>query len=396
MQVIWNTTNDEHKNKLKELFKNALKFECAVAFAKMSGFTDIKKPLEDFLKRGMPARFILGLDFCITDPEVLNTLLEWESKYEIKTYISIPQSNVCFHPKIYAFSYSTHSMVLAGSANLTSGGLGDNWECSLLVRQNLENKIVRHLQTLIDDGEVHELTCPKLADYRKRHRVARAVRSAAERQIARLTRAGKATLEPLEAIVRELKLDNSSHGLDSMTRTRSQSIKEARNIISRLRQNRHPPEDGLLPDIRALRECFHSGGLQRHIPKILRQSTEFLKLLNLAHRANMHGSTPKATYELLQPVALGITGLGPNWVTEILHALDPSKYAVLNQNSVAGMALAGIEFPAKPNKTVISGDIYGEFCKQGIVLVESLKLQDLSALDVVFNHAYWNHDNDDG
>jgi HKD family nuclease len=110
MQVIWNTIKDEHKNKLKELFQGALNFECAVAFAKMSGFSDIKKPLEASLKRGMSARLILGLDFYITDPEVLDMLLGWESRYKVKTYVAKSQSNVCFHPKIYAFSYRNHAI----------------------------------------------------------------------------------------------------------------------------------------------------------------------------------------------------------------------------------------------------------------------------------------------
>ncbi|MGB8900272.1 MAG: phospholipase D family protein [Methylocella sp.] len=184
MQVIWNTIKDEHKNKLKELFQGALNFECAVAFAKMSGFSDIKKPLEASLKRGMSARLILGLDFYITDPEVLDMLLGWESRYKVKTYVAKSQSNVCFHPKIYAFSYRNHAIIVAGSANLTGGGFGSNWECSLLVRQQRDNEISGHLQTLIDDAEVDELTAPALADYTRKHRIVHAVRSATEKQIA--------------------------------------------------------------------------------------------------------------------------------------------------------------------------------------------------------------------
>jgi hypothetical protein len=266
------------------------------------------------------------------------------------------------------------------------------------VRQRRDNEISGHLQTLIDDAEVDELKAPALADYTRKHRIAHAVRSATEKQIARLLKSGAQTpqtLEPLEVVVRELKLDESSYGLDSMSRARAKSIKDAQTIIASLRQKRRQTESELLPDIRTLTKCFHSGGLERNIPKIVRQPTEFLQLLDLAYKTNTNGSTPEHAYEQLQPVANNITGLGPNWVTEILHALDPSIYAVLNKNSVAGMALAGIEFPAKPSKAVISGDVYGEFCRQGATLVKSLGLKNLSELDLVFNYAYWNSEGGD-
>ena len=190
MQVIWNSSKEEHKLKITSLFKDATHFDCAVAFAKNSGLKAIKKELEKFLEEGMSARFIIGLDFYLTDPDVLETLLRLGSKYDITTYVANTKSQVCFHPKIYAFSYKSNMKILTGSANLTSGGFGNNWECSLLVNLQKDNAISRHLQALVDNGDVDELKSSMLDSYRERHRIASAVSSTNLRQVARLIKSG--------------------------------------------------------------------------------------------------------------------------------------------------------------------------------------------------------------
>jgi HKD family nuclease len=152
MKIIWNTTEDEHKHTLISLFKSAQMFECAVAFVKMSGFKSITKILEKRLKAGMLARFMVGLDFYLTDPEVLNELLRLSKKFSnLKSYVSNSDEQVCFHPKVYAFSYSDgKTKLLIGSANITAGGFGNNWECSFLCEQKDNKQLSGLLYTLIE------------------------------------------------------------------------------------------------------------------------------------------------------------------------------------------------------------------------------------------------------
>jgi len=396
VRVIWNTDKEEHRKQLVALFNGARHFECAIAFAKESGFKQIEKPFRTSLIGGMSGRIILGLDFCLTDPSVLDTLLKWSQTFQqLEVYVSHSEPSVCFHPKVYAFSYGARAAMLVGSANLTSGGFGNNWECSVLLHQPTFKEISQHLQALIDGHEVKKLTAPILAEYREKHRITHALRAVNERQIARLSKAGTSSLELLEAIVRELTLDHSPAGLEGMIRERTRSIAQARTAMRSL-TTQHPQTVAvLLPLIRALRECFHSGGLQRHISMIVEKPTEFLHLVQLAHKANTEQSSPRQAYERLRPVAEKIRGLGPNWISEILHALDPAKYAILNQNSVAGMALAGIEFPIRPSKANISGEVYASFCEHGSKIAKRLGLSDLSQLDAVFNYAYFNYQGDD-
>ena len=63
----------------------------------------------------------------------------------------------------------------------------------------------------------------------------------------------------------------------------------------------------------------------------------------------------------------------------------------MNKNSVNGMALANQnQFPNEPNNNNTTGDIYGQFCSNAIDIARGLDLADLSELDAVFNHAYFN------
>ena len=89
MPIIWNTTEDEHLEEILRLLKGATRFECAVAFAKMSGFNKFKKVLLSSIKNGMSARIIIGLNFFITDPEVLEEIYAWKNSNKKSGYGAI-------------------------------------------------------------------------------------------------------------------------------------------------------------------------------------------------------------------------------------------------------------------------------------------------------------------
>jgi HKD family nuclease len=73
--VLWNGETQNHERLIKRLLKSTKRFDCAVAFAKWSGFEPLQKVLVERLKEGMRARFIVGLDFCQSEPKVLERLL---------------------------------------------------------------------------------------------------------------------------------------------------------------------------------------------------------------------------------------------------------------------------------------------------------------------------------
>jgi HKD family nuclease len=100
-------------------------------------------------------------------------------------------------------------------------------------------------------------------------------------------------------------------------------------------------------------------------------------------------------YQLLQAQAVKIVGVGPNIITEILHTHDNRRFAVMNQNSVSGLRIAGYtEFPGRPNKQVIDGKLFEKFCQTADFVRTQLRLRDLSELDALLSYIYWKQQED--
>ena len=109
-------------------------FRAAVAFAKRSGTQYIRQALRDFSDRAQ-VRISVGVDLYGTSREALTDLLQATSLGEVFVYRN--NGPYTFHPKVYLFKSAVRAEVLAGSGNLTGGGLFTNYEASLAVSLDL-------------------------------------------------------------------------------------------------------------------------------------------------------------------------------------------------------------------------------------------------------------------
>jgi hypothetical protein len=116
---------------LKETKPKALGI--AVAYVSVSGFKYIQNLVKKFeIKR---LRLVTDTRDAITHPVALATALD--HKWDVRVVDNLPGT---FHPKLYIGGDAFHedagmtgtSLILAGSANLTAGGLYRNGECSYL------------------------------------------------------------------------------------------------------------------------------------------------------------------------------------------------------------------------------------------------------------------------
>jgi hypothetical protein len=101
---------------------NALYY--AVAWAKRSGLTRLERGLREFRERGGRVVGIVGID----ENGATRQGLELASSLADELYIFNDPSGGTFHPKLYVLSGEAKAIVLSGSANLTRGGLYDNYE----------------------------------------------------------------------------------------------------------------------------------------------------------------------------------------------------------------------------------------------------------------------------
>lgn len=382
--LIWNNESSEHSVALARLFENARHVDVAVAFAKMSGWGHIKDHLLHHLEQGRSARFIIGLNFYQSEPTLLKLLLQLSRKHSLSVFVGDKLDGV-FHPKVYRFEYVNKSVsMLIGSANWTNGGMADNYECSVLLRLNSETKIRNRLDELCKDERVSALTPCILRDYSRRYDIARAARATEQRRLKRLRTAKPTTFAVLRELLREFRLDKSEQGFDVQVRNRAEAVERASKIMKLIATARPTGErfDDLL---RKLDASFHSAIVPIFMKSIAGEPAAFAELCT---RALASGDlSPEQAFEKVREVS--IRGVGPNWRTEMLHSVNPSKFAVLNRNSSAGMRLAGPEFPERPSNNNITPQTYAQFCLDARRVAAELGLRNLSELDAVFNEAYW-------
>ena len=144
----------------------------------------------------------------------------------------------------------------------------------------------------------------------------------------------------------------------------------------------------------ALIGLFHSGGLHRGKSRIANHPGQFVAAVaDILDRRNL---SPAEAFTVLHRHFGAITGAGINLLTEILHALDNKRFAVMNQNEVSGLALAGIrDYPLHPTKQNVSAESYARYCGHADTVRRSLGLDDFTELDALFNYAYWRETEED-
>lgn len=382
--ILWNGEERGHSDDLAALFDNAQHVDIAVAFAKMSGWGHIKAELTALLERGGSARCMIGLDFCQSEPALLSKLLRLSQQFPLSVYVG-SSSGYVFHPKVYRFEYDNGSVAsLIGSANWTHGGLSDNFECSVLLKTKGEGALAKHFADLIANEDVVELTAPALQAYEKQFEIAKAARATEKRREKRLSRSPASSLALLREILREFRLDESEAGFDRQVKNRKDSAARAKAILRAIVTDK-PTGARFEKALRELDQNFHSAIVPIFFKAIAREGKAFAALAGRVLESEQ--LSPEQAYELA--VGSSIRGIGPNWISEMLHATNPAKFAVLNGNSSAGMRLAGQTFPDRPSNGNIKPKTYAAFCAAALDVASQLGLRNLSELDAVLNEAYW-------
>jgi len=111
-------------------------FYFIVAYVRESGVSRIKDSLVQFRLHGGKVKAVIGIDDKNTSKEGLQLLMK--NVDEIYVYHSANPYQT-FHPKLYVFEKECKkAVIIAGSSNLTQGGLFTNYEISAEIELNIE------------------------------------------------------------------------------------------------------------------------------------------------------------------------------------------------------------------------------------------------------------------
>ncbi|HMO74513.1 MAG TPA: phospholipase D family protein [Sphingopyxis sp.] len=389
-QLLLNDDSHDHKAEIVELFENAQRLECLVAFAKHSVWADLKKPLEEALERGMRARFAVGLNFYHTDPRLLRALWRLSRRHDLELYLGGDDGDT-FHPKIYAFQYRDGCTVLVGSANFTQGGLSGNHEASVLINDTqgaMMLSVTDYFDELIDNKAIVLASNVRIDQYARDHEINATWLRFAKRRANRAISTGNNSLDALSNFLRLMKEGGTNSDFESELEVRRDNLLKAPAQLRSIAAWNGTTAKSFLKHYERLIDLFHSGGLYRAKTGITDQRSKFTKAVSAI--IGQSSLSPHDAFSILYAYFVDIKGAGINLLTEILHTLDNKRFAVMNQNSVSGLRLAGYYgFPQHPLKSNIDADAYQAYCDNAASVRDALGLADFTELDALFNYAYW-------
>jgi hypothetical protein len=260
---------------------------------------------------------------------------------------------VTFHPKLYCFFTPSAVRLVAGSANLTGGGMETNLEVSVSIRSSDSDPIADQIRKLRKQTQeiAHEATELRIRQYERTFRITEKQRKAASKAAADEIR----QIENIDPEKIQMYLDRyrrSSKGQVDFA-NRQNNYRQARKELDRICDEKIKSKAQFLRLYSALvgnrgqGSLFWSNGLFRYKNKVAENWRMVVKMIR-AIRANLTLPDDRM-FALASTHADRVNGLGVNVITEILNTYAPRKFSVLNANPVTSLQYFGIHPFKAPN-----------------------------------------------
>jgi len=375
-----------HHDFIKNLLNQADEAYIAVAFLKIGGLN----LLIPFFKEETHFQILCGVNFGITDPAALSTLLSYADKStKILPYLIKLNNKKVFHPKMYLVKKGSTCHIIIGSANLTNGGLNVNDECSLYYQCNETDSIwlesLTYFQDCIGPEKADLLGTRVISIYREYSKKQKA-RNALAEEFPDTTNNLIYDLTKLKVFYD--RLDKTQIAKDF--KLKKQHYKEAKEVLDQILSRTHPAAQfkSLLEDLvgkKGERGLWYSNGMFRGKATIFNEQALFKKLIKTI-KTNVHRN-PEFIYDEAKKVADKIYGLGPNFIGEIMMTYAPDKLANINSNPITVLRKEG-GADIKSNSQNYNGMNYEEYNSIIKEIAAKLGLKDMLEMDYFFNEIF--------
>jgi HKD family nuclease len=393
MQFI-NNHHSTHQKEINTLIEKSDEVYIATAFLKSSGLEKVLPALKKIIKEGKGVTVIAGQHFALTEPLALRALRKlFLSPPNCKLYIDhANSSSEVFHPKLFLFRTGSQCSILSGSANVTSGGLNSNTECSILINTEIQDALwkdaISFFELLLLPERAEEASLLAISRYesffeaqKKYNRQAKAIPKRTKSQ----------------QDFNYIKLREHFKGFNSAKRNASYlekvtDYKEARNVLNRIADRTHLPQVSFEPLLDQLvgsegeYRFWHSGSLFRLRRKVYPYYQEFQQLVRFI-RANVH-LKPAQIFTEARELVGQIEGAGVNYIAEIMMTYASKKFANLNKNPITVLKHEG-DANIRSTSESFHGDNYEEYCELISEISKELGLRDMLEADSFFNEIYW-------
>lgn len=379
--------HSEHKKVLLDLIKNSSELCIAVAFLKNSGLDIIWNELKVCAKNKGMIQIICGLDFGLTDPKALNRLLHMSEEHSnVKLHLATMNSNhSTFHPKIYFSKKDDHHVLLLGSANLTSGGLINNNECSIATKINQDDilckQVLNYFNVILENPNTYPASWGHINSYEAYSKEQDNARKSLIKELPTDLFLSNNVQKELQALYKNFKTTNKH-------KDRLQEYKEAEEILNYIADNPNLSQKEFIPlfeklvGAKGIKPLWHSGSIYRTKTKVFTHRKEFSKLVK--YIKNKQHEAPSIVFEGSKALVNKIKGSGVNTVTEIMMTYNHNDFANLNKNPITVLR-EKLKLNIKKHRNSYNALDYERYCRLIKEINISLGIKDMLETDSFFN-----------
>lgn len=306
---------------LADALKKAENIQLAMAFAGRSGWRHFSEAVAE----GVGSVFLLtGLDLQ-TEPELLKGWLELQSNQPRRIRAKIASREPFFHPKVLIVTGAGRygNFAIVGSGNLSQGGIQDNTECCVYVR---DAEVVEQLASWFDDEfkracQLNPFAIKEYERFYVRNRGRR--RKLEEERLAAQDRVDD--WNPPKALLREAK----TYFASPKSKTDYEGWQRGRDEI--LKAIRYPDFTFDADGFKKFFSIGTFGGLSHFKRRnMFRKDADRIKR---GLRALIADAETNLTSVLDKDGRFYVPGFGFNAVSKVLAAHDPKSWPVLNKLS---------------------------------------------------------------
>jgi HKD family nuclease len=362
---------------------------------KLKGLREIYRELETAVRHGGSLTIVVSTDFFLTEPAALWQLFDLYRKHQSVSAYMVKSGEVTFHPKVYCAVKGRRVHMIVGSANLTTGGLGANFELSLLRSTDVNSQEYRDFGSWIDlvikEKRVIRLNRVAIELYESKYDIFhRMVKSAERKARKEIERQSTIDTPALQRCVKEYLKDRLQR---SNWEEKQERYKHAKSLLVAMLAQ--PPKNksefigiyGTLVGKKGAGSLWHSGSIFRSKNRVADSFKEFAIMLSALNSAV--GKAPETVFALGLSHKDKISGLGPNVLTEILNTFSPSEYPVLNKNPIG--SLRDMDVAEFQDPSLFTPETYAKYAQLMGQIASRYNFKDLSHVDHFMNYVYWKY-----
>jgi HKD family nuclease len=398
IELIVNTNETGHSTFLVENIEKSDEILIAVAFLKVSGLNEILDSLTIAIKKGALIKIIAGQNFAQTEPKALRTLFDLFKNTNSEIRLADYNGVETFHPKIFLFKQENLAKILVGSANLTSGGLVNNYECSLALDCNANDttwtKTITYFENeLIPNSK--KLNLVLISRYERYFNEVKPLRDKLNVKPKWLLKAEEFDYNKLSKHLENYKEIYWERDF----KYRSSCYLEAKKILNKMAKTDSIDKrefKNLLDELVGGKKTNHyaywmSGGLSRgkngkNGGKGIYDCHKEFKALVKYVKENQKLAISEL-FEGGKSLLAKVKGAGVNYLTEILMTYDPDRFATLNKRPLSVLRdEAGVGF--KASSVSFNGEDYEQYCNLMSEIGSKLELNNMIGVDAYFSEIY--------